>query len=134
MSTIGKRIKQLRSEKNITQEQFGKIFGIVKSTVSLYESSKSTPDDDMKRKIARYFDVSLDYLMGNSDVKNPYKDKPSLPEEFTSPEEAIKFILNQNVIMGFGGFDVNTMSDEEVLEFANELLNQLRILSYKYKK
>lgn len=134
MSTIGKRIKQLRSEKNITQEQFGKIFGIVKSTVSLYESGKSTPDDDMKRKIARYFDVSLDYLMGNSDVKNPYKDKPSLPEEFTSPEEAIKFILNQNVIMGFGGFDVNTMSDEEVLEFANELLNQLRILSYKYKR
>ncbi|MBS4535605.1 helix-turn-helix transcriptional regulator [Clostridium sp. D2Q-14] len=135
MSNISKRIKQLRLEKNITQEQFGKIFGIVKSTVSLYESGKSTPDDDMKKKIAEYFDVSLDFLMGNSNIRNPYKDKKDpFPEEFTSPEEAVKFLLEQNVIMGFGGFDVNTMSDEEVLEFANELLNQLRILSYKYKK
>lgn len=87
MSTINKRIKQLRKEKDITQEQFGKIFGIVKSTVSLYESGKSTPDDDMKRKIAKYFDVSLDYLMGNSDIRNPYKDNEG---DFT--EEELKIL------------------------------------------
>jgi len=51
MSTIGDRIKQLRTEKNLTQEEFGKIFGIVKSTVSMYESNKSTPDDELKKKL-----------------------------------------------------------------------------------
>lgn len=131
---LGKRIKQLREEKELSQLQLAKILNISNSTLSQYEAGNRVPSDDVKSKIAKIFDTTIDYLVGNSDVKNPYKDKPSLPEEFTSPEEAIKFILNQNVIMGFGGFDVNTMSDEEVLEFANELLNQLRILSYKYKR
>jgi transcriptional regulator with XRE-family HTH domain len=66
MATIGDRIKQLRLENNLTQEEFGKIFGIVKSTVSMYESNKSTPDDELKKKIAEYFNVSLDWLMGVS--------------------------------------------------------------------
>ncbi|MDI3528305.1 MAG: hypothetical protein PWQ23_124 [Thermoanaerobacter sp.] len=71
MATIGDRIKQLRLENNLTQEEFGKIFGIVKSTVSMYESNKSTPDDELKKKIAEYFNVSLDWLMGVSDIRNP---------------------------------------------------------------
>jgi len=36
--------------------------------------------------------------------------------------------------MGFGGFDINKMEDGEIVEFANELLRQLQLLSYKYKK
>lgn len=76
MSSLAKRIKQLREEKQLTQEQFGKIFGIVKSTVSLYESGKSTPDDELKKRIAEYFNVSLDYLMGVSDIRYPYKKTP----------------------------------------------------------
>lgn len=141
MSSLGERIKELRIEKELTQEEFGKLFGIVKSTVSLYESGKSTPDDEIKKKIAEYFNVSLDYLMGASDIRNPYKninandkEEPSFPDEFSTPEEAVKFLLEQNVIMGFGGFDIDKLSDEEKIEFANELLGQLKLLSYKYKK
>lgn len=74
MATIGKRIKELRQNKKLTQEEFGKIFGIVKSTVSMYESGKSTPDDELKKKIANYFNVTLDYLMGVTDIKNSYID------------------------------------------------------------
>ena len=69
---LANRIKELRTELDLTQEEFGKLFGIVKSTVSLYESGKSTPDDEIKKKIADYFNVSLDYLMGVSDIRNPY--------------------------------------------------------------
>jgi len=97
MTTIGKRIKELRQNKNLTQEEFGKIFGIVKSTVSMYESGKSTPDDELKKKIANYFNVTLDYLMGVTDIKNPYIDinskiiKANEKIDVTDlPEEAIK--------------------------------------------
>lgn len=134
MNKLASRIKSLRKEKDLTQEEFGKLFGIVKSTVSLYESDKSTPDDEMKRKIAEYFGVSLDYLMGNSDIRNPYKDDIHTQDEFTTPEEAISFLLSQEVIMGFGGFDIDKLSDEDKIQFANELLGQLKLLSYKYKK
>ncbi|KJS85147.1 MAG: hypothetical protein JM58_09220 [Peptococcaceae bacterium BICA1-8] len=71
MKKISDRIKQLRQENNLTQEEFGKMFGIVKSTVSLYESNKSNPDDELKRKIAKHFNVSLDWLLGLSDKKQP---------------------------------------------------------------
>ena len=70
MSKTGQRIKLLREENNLTQEQFGKIFGMVKSTVSLYESGKSNPDDETKKKIADYFDVSIDWLLGRTDERN----------------------------------------------------------------
>ncbi len=64
MSTLGQRIKKLRLSEGLTQEEFGKLFGIVKSTVSLYENDKSTPDDETKIKICNHFNVSMDYLMG----------------------------------------------------------------------
>lgn len=54
--------------------------------------------------------------------------------EFKTAQEAIQFILKQPTVMGFGGFDSIKMSDEEIIDFANELLRQIQILSYKYKK
>lgn len=71
MSTIGQRIKTLRIEANITQKQFGDIFGIVKSTVSMYENDNSTPDTEMLKKIAKFFNVSIDYLLGITDIREP---------------------------------------------------------------
>lgn len=64
MATIGERIKLLRKAANMTQDEFGSRFGIVKSTVSLYENGKSTPNDEIKKKICEYFSVSMDYLLG----------------------------------------------------------------------
>lgn len=64
------------------------------------------------------------------------KEEMSLYEtgEFESAEAAMQFILKQPAIMGFGGFDTTKMSDDEIIEFANELLNQMKLISYKYKK
>ncbi len=89
MTTLANRIKKLRVERGLTQEEFGKLFGIVKSTVSLYESGKSTPDDEMKKNIAKYFNVSLDYLMGVSDARNPYNKniKSNDTDDELTPEE-----------------------------------------------
>lgn len=68
MASISDRIKMLRTTANMTQEEFGKVFGIVKSTVSLYESGKSCPNDQIKLKICEYFKVPLDFLIGISNV------------------------------------------------------------------
>ena len=50
MGTLGSRIKELRLERKITGDELGKILGISKSTISLYEHNKSTPDDAIKKK------------------------------------------------------------------------------------
>ena len=83
MNKLPQRIKELRQSENMTQAEFGKKFGIVKSTVSLYETGNSTPNDEIKIAIAKYFRVSMDYLMGLSDIKNPYgnlKEETSLDD------------------------------------------------------
>lgn len=72
MANIADRIKELRLSKNMTQTDFGNAFGIVKSTISLYESGKSTPNDQIKTKICEFFDVSMDYLLGLTNEKKPY--------------------------------------------------------------
>lgn len=130
---IGERIKELRIRYNMNQRELAEKLGVANSTLSQYETGERTPGDEIKLKLANLFNVSLDYLLGRTSIKRDPNDV-QLPQEFVTPEAAIRFILEQNVIMGFGGFDINKLTDQEVMEFANELLHQLRLLSYKYKK
>lgn len=71
INTLGLRLKMLRTENNLTQEEFGKPYNLKKSTISQYESGSSRPDDELKKQIAIDYNVSLDWLMGNSDIKEP---------------------------------------------------------------
>lgn len=68
MATIGSRIKNIRETYKLTQSEFGNLFGIVKSTVSSYEHGNSTPDDDIKIAICKYFNITMDYLLGLEDM------------------------------------------------------------------
>jgi len=70
MSTnIGERIRQLRKEHRLNQKEFAKILNIQNTTLSQYETGVNTPSDDMKIKIADYFEVSIDYLLGRSNIR-----------------------------------------------------------------
>lgn len=61
---IGQRLKQLRSEKNLTQAKLASILGVAKTTLAAYEQEKSEPSIDTLKKLADYFNVSVDYLIG----------------------------------------------------------------------
>lgn len=64
---LGHRLKTLRENAKMTQVSLSQILNISNTTLSQYESCVRVPSDEMKIKIARYFDVSLDYLMGVED-------------------------------------------------------------------
>ncbi len=68
MAALPERIKELRKKAGLTQSEFGSLFGVAKSTVCLYENGRNTPNDDIKIAIANHFNVSMDYLMGKTDV------------------------------------------------------------------
>lgn len=67
---LGKRIREERQKLNLTQEELGNKCGVTKYTISLYESGKSTPNDEIKGIMADLFDCTIDYLLGRSDLKN----------------------------------------------------------------
>lgn len=66
------RLKSLREDKDLTQEELAKILHINRSTLSNYENIGREPNYTLLIKIADYFNVSLDYLLCRTDIPTPY--------------------------------------------------------------
>ncbi|MBS3938492.1 MAG: helix-turn-helix domain-containing protein [Peptococcaceae bacterium] len=64
--TIGNHIRLLRTERNKTQEELGKALGVGNTTISQYESGARKPDADTILRLADYFRVSTDCLLGRA--------------------------------------------------------------------
>ncbi len=62
---LGERIKYLRKNAHLNQRELAELLKISHSTLSLYESGQRTPNDSVKIKIADFFNVSVDYLVGH---------------------------------------------------------------------
>lgn len=147
--SLGENIRRIRKNKNLSIMKLKELTGLSKSTISDLENDKSSPTADTLQKIADALGIPVsDFFKDESDEEiektvteyheleqKKYSKLSYLDEiQFTTPQDAIKFILEQPAIMGFGGFDIKKMSDDEIMDFANELLNQLKLLGYKYKK
>lgn len=65
------RFKKLREEKKWTQEEVAKMLGTSRSTVGDYEIGRKMPKYDRLKQIADLFGVSVDFLIGRSDIKEP---------------------------------------------------------------
>lgn len=72
---IGQRIKQLRTEANVTQAQLADDIKTKPSTFRMWELGRSEPDIESLIELSDYFGVSVDYLLGRSDSKGPKKEK-----------------------------------------------------------
>lgn len=68
------RLKLLREEKNMLQEDLGKIIGVSKSAIGFYENEKRDMSPETIIKLANFFNVSTDYLLGKSEIRNPEND------------------------------------------------------------
>ena len=68
--TFAEKLKNLRKCKKITQEELAKIINVERSSIGKYESANTIPSNDTLIKIAEYFNVSTDYLLGKANVKN----------------------------------------------------------------
>ena len=77
MDSFAKRFKQLRSEKGLSQKELRLEFNekyyrnYKPSAISYYETGKRMPEIDSIKDFADFFGVSISYLLGDSDVRNP---------------------------------------------------------------
>ena len=60
------RLKELRDSRHMSQQELGDLVGLSKSSIGYYEQGKHQPDLAMLETLARFFNVSVDYLMGLS--------------------------------------------------------------------
>lgn len=96
------RIKQLRNEKNINQDVLAKLLGLEIAGISKLETGRVPLKDEYIVKLAKYFGVSTDYLLGKSDIRNP---------------EEIKNIPHANA----GGLDTNGLDEEDLIELQRQI-------------
>lgn len=64
---LGNTLKKLRLQKKMSQEDFAKMLGINRGTYAQYEIDRRTPDYETLKKIADFYHVSTDYLLGREE-------------------------------------------------------------------
>lgn len=116
MNTFGERLRQLRLDKELTQEELANKFGLHKTRISQYELNKRQADDELKKKFAEYFNVSVDYLIGKTNIKES-------AEELLKDKRATIALHNDNGI-----------NDELPEEARKEIENFIEYVKQKYKK
>lgn len=106
---LGQRLRELRKEKGLLQRDVAKIIGITDSAIGHYERGARVPDPDTLRKLAEFYSVSVDYLLGRTDVRNP--DRPWQP--VITPEDEKDIAKDLERIM-------NDLTQADGLMFYNE--------------
>lgn len=74
------RLKESRKEHKLTQIQLGKILNYGYTAIANYESGRNQPNMNDLIKLANALNVSIDYLLGNSDIKYPQENNLWLEE------------------------------------------------------
>ncbi len=112
MATFADRLKELRSQKRITQEKLAERFFITKSAISKYENGVNTPENKLLQDMADFFDVSVDYLLGRTDDKK-------IISQYASKRDKAKEILEVLKKVGVNLENIDYDKLEQLLKLAN---------------
>lgn len=72
--TFGEKLKKLRSERNLTQEDVAEKIFVTRAAISKWETDKGYPGIDSLRLLAQYFGVTVDELISDEDVNNKRRE------------------------------------------------------------
>lgn len=114
MEKLSTRLKMLRSEKDVKQKDVAKFLDISSSAYGFYEQDKRTPTPDIVLKLAEYFDVSTDFILGKTDNRNINTKKE----------------INATTIAAHRLGDIEDLPDEAI----DQLNDYIEMLKLKYKK
>ena len=140
VNNLGQYLQNERNKRNMSLREFSKYLGISHSYLNKLENGVDSrtgkpvsPTIEMLNDISKSLHVSLEYLLEmagyvkNSNLNNEYNS-------FSTPQEALSFILKQEMIADYGGYDLDTMSDDEIMEMAEDVADMLKIVSRTHKK
>lgn len=90
MSKFSDRFKQLRKQRNLSQQDLANQLGYTKSRVNMYERGEREPSYEVLEEIADYFNVDLDYLHGKSDIPNRNEWLKAINASASAPDNVIQ--------------------------------------------
>lgn len=110
MNLFGDRLKELRKNAKMTQEDLGERFNVAKNTISYWESNITKPDIETIVALSTFFGVSTDYLLG-------------MNEDDTKAIDKVNQILKENNML-----DPNEKINEDELKIAIDQVRQYQAL------
>lgn len=126
---LGLRLFNARKNLGMPRKEVGDALGLHESTIKRYEDGEiESLAIDKIVDFAKVLKVSPEYLMGWDKVENK-----EFPEVFTDATEARKY-LSMHAIFGSDGLDIPNMDDDRVIEFANELMKQMKLIGFGFDK
>ncbi|WP_416730263.1 helix-turn-helix domain-containing protein [Fictibacillus sp. JL2B1089] len=111
---LGERLSNLRKNKGLSQYELADRLGFSRGKLANYEQGSRQPDYDTLQKIADYFEVSTDYLLGREDLTQKNEKKE---------------IENENLFF----FDLEGLSEEDI-EAVRKHIESLRLMAKQYNK
>lgn len=130
--SFGQRLKDLRIEKNVTQQQVGDFLGVGRATIAGYETKDKHPDFDKLNLLAQFFNVTTDYLIG---VPNSFKtlDDKDITIATHRTDSYKKDLDTKEYFTTSDGQKVNLYEDLST-EAREQLESYLNYLMFKYPK
>ena len=104
MLNIGSKIVELRKAKNWSQEDLAKEIGSSRVMIGKYERNDNAPSIEVLLKMARAFDVTVDYIIGEGQLSNYDKDVLKRIEDIEQLDDETRsklFFLIDNIIQNF---------------------------------
>ncbi|MCR0349380.1 transcriptional regulator [Erysipelotrichaceae bacterium AF15-26LB] len=135
-SIISKNIRYLRKQKGWGQDELARRIGKSESAIQMWESDKRSPTMGTVEELTKIFDIDINTLI-YKDLQTGEVNKSGFAspfEEVTNPDDAAMVFIKHPQVAAFGGYDIEKMSDEEKIEFANQILDSIKFFASKYKK
>ena len=123
---LGKRLKSLREQNQITQEELAKILDIDSSTIANYENGNRQPKYHTLVNIADYFGISIDWLIGRT--SNPQISSIALAVEGLEPRVQKVLLEDKNNALPFLSLVADCLESGYSIEQVRELLKNIFII------
>lgn len=130
MTKVAKLLKDRMDQMKLSADQVAEACGVNRATVYRWLSGEI---DNMKRSniaaLAKILQLDPALIVGDLDEEDSYEYPIILPE-FKTAQEAIKFILEVPMVAQFGGYNLESMSDQELIDMANLVAQLIRGVAY----
>lgn len=121
------RLKALRYECNETQQDVADVLNVQRATYSAYERGTILPPYDKIKMLADYFEVSVEYLMGETNFRKPEKPKGSPDVDLLNISNAVRLLLDslndKNAPVNVDGVMLDSMARDMLKNALQNCLN-----------
>jgi transcriptional regulator with XRE-family HTH domain len=120
------RLKALRESNEISQQVLADFLHYSQQSIAKWESGDSMPPVDVLTRIADYFKVSVDYLLGQDlTVKET-------SGEYTNPKDLVMRLIHHPTIARYALYSLDSLSEKDLSLFAEDVLQMISIAAKRF--